>query len=90
MDDNGRFLHRGMRRQDRLDLTDFNAVAKQFDLLIEPAEKLQTAIGQPTTTIARAIQPCPGLGAERIGYKALGRQLRIVKVAARQTRAADV
>ena len=90
MQDHGRLMHRRMRRQDGLDFADFNAIAAQLDLLIEPAQKLQIAVRQPATAIPRAVQSRTEARAERIGYEPLGRQLRIIHIPARQTRAANV
>src|SRR5207253_3061873 len=76
--------------QGGLDLADLDAVAAHLHLLVEPPEEFQVAIREPADTIAGAVQPGPRLAAEGVGDESLGRQLRVVEVAAREPRAADV
>ena len=46
-----------VRGQHRLDLAELDAEAAELDLLVDPAEELERAVGAPAHEIARAVQP---------------------------------
>ena len=80
----------GVAHQGRLDLAQLDAVAAHLHLLVEPSQELEAAVGHPAAAVARPVEPGPGRGGERVGKEALGRQDRVVQVAAGQPRPADV
>src|SRR6267378_1115321 len=75
-----------MVRDARLDLPQLDAKAAQLDLEVEPAQVLERAIAQPAGAVAGAVERAV---AERIGDKALRRELRALPVAQRDAAAAD-
>ncbi len=56
-----------MLQENRLDFSEFNAVAEDFDLRVAAAKKLECAIGLSAGQIAGAIETRAGIGGERIG-----------------------
>ena len=63
------------------DLTQFQPLAMQFDLLVDASRKFQLAIVSPAAQISRAIEP----PARRLDESLRG-EVRVVPIAARQTR----
>src|ERR1700694_1848291 len=74
-------LHSRMLQQRCLDLSQLDAESPQLDLVINAAQILDSSIFAIAGQIAGAIEPGPWLLAERIGYKALCRQLRASEIA---------
>ena len=72
-----------MVQQRLLDLAQFDAVAAQLHLVIQPPHKLEPTIGQVARQVARLVQTCPRSLAARVRYEALGRQLGPLEVATR-------
>ncbi len=70
-----------------LDLAEFHAVAAQLDLVVEPPQHLDAAIGAPARHVAGVVEAV-ALD-ERIGDEALCRQLLPVQVAASDACAAQ-
>src|SRR6185295_10510125 len=58
-----------------LDLAELDAEAPHLDLVVEPAEELQRAVGAPARQVAGAVEAL-ARGAEGVGHEALGGQLR--------------
>src|SRR5690242_14276169 len=83
--DANHFLHGGKLCEHRFDLTQLDAIAAQFDLLIEPAEEIDLASGPAANAIAGAIKP----GAELIGHELLRSQPGKVLITARDPSPAD-
>ncbi len=76
-----------MAVQDALDLFEFDAIATQFDLLIDAAQELQAAIGQEAHAVAGAVETSARLRAKRMWDEAFGGLLGPIEIAARQARA---
>ncbi len=70
-----------MTAQSRFDLSRFNALAGQFDLIIRAAEIFEIAIGAVTRQVAGAKQPGAGIGAERIDDEFFRGQFRPAPIA---------
>ena len=85
-----RLAHRGVFAQHRFDLAQLDPEAADLHLIIEPAQKLEVAIGQVAHPIPRAIHPRPAHLRERVRQKLLRGQLGPVQIAARHTIATDV
>src|SRR5690606_27270810 len=64
-----------------LDLAEFDAVAADLYLRIDPAEVLQAAVFAPYPEVARSVEPCPGGGIERIRHESFRRQVGPIEVA---------
>ena len=76
--------------QHGFDLAELDAKSPQLDLVVDAPEEVDVAVGQVARQVARAVQARTGIGAERVGHEALGRQFRTVEVAATDLHAADV
>jgi hypothetical protein len=72
-------------QQYRLDLGQLHAEAADFHLTVDAAEELELALVVEAHEVAGAIEAAPGVLNER-----LGRQLRLVEVAARHPGPADI
>ena len=81
-------LHVGVGQQRRLDLAEFDAEAADLDLMVEPAEVVERAVGAPARQIAGAVEPRSRH--ERIGHEALRGQAGPAEIAARHPDAADM
>jgi hypothetical protein len=58
-DDDSR-AHRWVVGEDVLDLAELDAVAVDLHLVVDPAEELQGAVGQPSRLVPGPVQPPPG------------------------------
>src|ERR1051325_11716417 len=72
------------------DFTELNAKTTYFHLLILTTEKLQLAVREVTSHIARRIQTRTGPPAKRIGNKSFGSQFRHLEITAGHILPADV
>src|SRR5207253_1581338 len=81
--------HAGMEGEHGLDLFRLDAEAAHLHLAVDAADELQLAVGKPAREIARAVEAAPGLPPQGIGDETLGRQLRLIQVAAGEPDAAD-
>ncbi|SAL08017.1 hypothetical protein AWB81_08511 [Caballeronia arationis] len=88
--DDHRFTHGRMAGDLSFDLTEFDAEAANLDLMIVTAEEFNIAVRAITCEVARAVQPCAGLAAERIVDETLRGEFGPVQIAARHTRATDI
>ena len=88
MRDHGLADHADAPAERGLDLPGLDAEAADLDLVVEPAQELQRAVGAPAHEVAGAVQALPGAG--RVGHEALRGQLRATEVAAGDAVAADV
>ena len=79
----------GVAGEDGLHLTQLDAKAPQLDLVVDPADEDQLALGVPAHQVAGAVHAAAG-GAEGAGHEALGAQSGPVQVAPGQTRPGDV
>src|SRR6185369_2490351 len=70
--------------QHGFNLTQLYAEAPQLDLLVHSAQKLDTAVTQPSTNVSGPVQPLATTRAERMRHKLLRRQLRSMQIPARQ------
>src|SRR5690349_4450164 len=77
-----RLLDSFVLTQDRLNLTELDAITAQLHLVIDATEILNFTTGQEPRQIAAAIQPRARLCAERIGDELLRRQLGTIKITA--------
>ena len=82
--DNHRLPHRRVRRQRRLDLARLHTKAADLDLAVDPPGEFDAAVGAVARQISGAVKPRPRRIAPRVGYEALGGDVRTVQVAARQ------
>ncbi len=80
--------HAGQPQQGVLHLAQLDAVAADLDLVVQPPQEVQVAVGQPPYEVARTVQPLPR--GEGVGDEALRGQLRTAQIAAGQPPAADV
>src|SRR5262245_21686012 len=62
------------------------SIAAKLDLLVEPPDKLQIAVGKPTGLVPRPVEPGPTFPAEPIRNEPIRRQTGLVEVTARQPR----
>src|SRR5262245_21944613 len=69
--------------------TQFDPVAADLDLIVNPSQELNVAARQVTREVAGAIQPSIGLRTKGIGVKARCRQIGAVKIASRHSEAAN-
>ena len=67
---------RGMRGERRLDLAQLDAEAADLDLVVDAAEELEVAVGQPPAEVAGAVQARTGSADERIGDERARRSAR--------------
>ena len=63
-----------VRRERRLDLAQLDAEAADLDLVVDPAEALERAVGPPAGEVAGAVEPRARLAGERVGDEPLGGQ----------------
>jgi hypothetical protein len=82
--------HGGVLGQDRLDLAELDPHAADLDLMIEPPQEVQRAVGPLPDQVAGAVQPRAGRRAEAVGHEPLGGQIGATVVAAPEPVAADV
>src|SRR6266513_4661145 len=79
-----------MPLQNRFDLAELNAIAADFDLIIDATEVLEISIGQPAHQVSRAIQPGLPLEIEWVAPEPLLGEFRTIEVSASDAGAADV
>src|SRR4051812_16079606 len=82
--------HTWMRAHDRFHLAGLDTEPTDLDLVVDPTEELDVAVGAEADEITRAIETGIRLGAERMTDEAFGSQLGPVEVATCQSFAADV
>ena len=61
--------HRRVLQQRRLDLAQLDAEAADLDLVVQPPQELQVAVGPPAHPVARPVQPGPGSAPNGSGTK---------------------
>ncbi len=86
--EHGRATHAVEARERALDLGRLDAIAAHLDLIVGTATVFEQAVGADPAKVAGSVEPLASQ--ERIGYEALGGQLRAPVVAARHAGAADV
>src|SRR5262245_25577731 len=86
---NCRRFHLGTFEEERLDFSQLDAEAANFDLSIYASEEFDFSFGRPAGKIAGAIKPLGSFPALRKGDKFFFRQLRPAQIAARETNAAE-
>src|SRR5690606_4175376 len=89
MQNDHRFSDPGLFQQCCFDLSRFNAVTAQFDLLISASEIFDDTLSAQPDTITGTIKTCTCL-TPGIRDKAFSSQSRPVLVTARQTRSTDI
>src|SRR3984885_1589025 len=77
-------------RQPGFDLAQLNAVSANLNLEVVAAQVLDNAVRGPAAEIPCFVHASAGISRERIGHKPLGRQIREVQIAPRNTGAAYV
>ena len=81
--------HAGLRLEDGLDLTEFDPVAANLDLIVRASKTFQRTIRMPTTLIPSIVHPCFKGAREGVGDEFLAGQLFAVCIAAGQTMPTD-
>src|SRR6185436_4429388 len=76
--------------QDSFNLSQLDAEASQFHLMILASLKIYAAIGTVTANISCLIKSCTGHATKGVGNKFFRRQFRSAQVAARQSISADI
>ncbi|VVN28615.1 hypothetical protein PS623_04664 [Pseudomonas fluorescens] len=89
LSNHGAFTHLWVALQAGLHLARFDPVAANLDLMIDPANELQQAIGAVARLVTGAVQP-RAIGAERVGHEALGGHARAQVIAAGDAGTAQV
>ena len=79
-----------MGNQGDLNFPRLDSEASQLDLIIQPAEESQGAVGIPGSQISTLVEPGCRIGGEGIGDEFLRRQPRVIEITAGQAGAADV
>jgi hypothetical protein len=79
----------GQAGEGGFDLAELDAEAADLDLVVEAAEEVEVAVGQPADQVAGAVEARAGVS-EGVGDKTLGGQGGAVEVAAGQPGAGDV
>ena len=79
-----------MGNQGDLNFPRLDSEASQLDLIIQPAEESQGAVGIPGGEISTLVEPGRGIGGEGIADEFLCGQPRVVEITAGQAVAADV
>ncbi|SPY55765.1 Uncharacterised protein [Pseudomonas aeruginosa] len=82
-----RAMDRRLAQQRGFDVAEFDAVAADLHLVVQPTEELQAAVGQPAGLVAGAIEPAPQC--LRV-VEAPGGHVRVAQVFARQADARQV
>ena len=83
---NHRLANAGQGVQHRLDLTQFDPVAAQFDLMVGPTQKIKASVRLPADQIAGAVNAPGGKG---VGQEPVGGQILALPVAPRHASPAD-
>src|SRR5206468_315263 len=73
----------------RLDFAELHAEAADLDLVIEPTQELELAIGAPADAIARTVEASARMAPERVWHEAVGREVGATKVATGQAATAQ-
>ena len=84
------FPHRRMLVEQRLDLARLNPITANLDLLIDPTEKFEIAVGLPADQVAGFVEARAGPFAQGMRNEFFRREDGIVSIAARQAVAANV
>jgi len=79
----------GGLQQDLFDLCQLDAIAPDLDLVVEPAEVLDVAVGEPAGLVAGAVETGIGIVADGIEQEPFGGELGPVPVTAGDLDAAD-
>lgn len=82
-DDHHGLAHPGPREQRRLDLTQFDAVPADLDLIVAAAAVDELPVPRPANRVSGPVHPGPVL-AERIGHEAFRGQVAATQIAAGQ------
>src|SRR5205085_962263 len=83
--------HRGhltdlrMGRERSLHLEELDAIAMDFYLAVDPSQKLEASFTQGSDPVAGTIEPSAGTVGKRVGHEPLGREGRLVEIAASDT-----
>src|SRR5262245_20439789 len=83
-------LDRRVLSEHGFDLSQFDAEAADFHLMIAAPQKLDVAAGQIARQVARPVESRSGLVAEVVRHEPLGSQVGTSQVPACETGAADV
>src|SRR5262245_18039013 len=88
--DDDRFLHSGMLRKLRLDLSQFDSLTAQLHLMIVTTHILDVSVRSPTAQVSSLVPPRLGIFAEWIRDESLRRQFRSIQITTRDSCASDV
>src|SRR5882672_2056102 len=72
-----------------LDLTEFNAVSTDLNLVIQTAQKCDTSVGPVTSQIASLVEACSALFAKSVGHEFFRCEIRKILITTRQAIAPD-
>src|SRR5262245_14141282 len=84
------FFDSRMRVERSLDFLQFDSYSSDFDLMIEPANELQTSIGPAPAKIACSVKALKRSSFERIAHKPFSGTLRPIQVSSAYTGSGDV
>src|SRR6266568_6260654 len=88
--DDHRLLHARMLLKDRFYLSQFDAKSADFNLVIEPAQKLDHAVASRPNQISGLVHARIGRLGKRIGHKLSSRQFRSFEITTREALPSDV
>ena len=87
-DHHGAGFDLGRLGEHRLDLAELDPEPAELDLVVHPAEELESAVGPPADPVAGAVETITG-PAEGIGHEPVRRELGLAAIAPRQAGPAD-
>ena len=85
-----RLLDRGVLGEHGFDLTQLDAKAADFHLVVDAAEKLDVAVGQIASQITGLVEAVLEIGTEWVGDELLRCEVRTIQVTPGQTVAANM
>ncbi len=79
-----------MLSQHRFDFAEFDPKPADLDLVVHPPQEFDRAVRQTPREVAGSVQACAGLRRMGVGQEPFGRAIRLLPVAARDTRTAQI
>ena len=79
-----------MLSQHRFDFAEFDPKPADLDLVVHPPQEFDRAVRQTPREVAGSVQACAGSRRMGVGQEPFGRAIRLLPVAARDTRTAQI